>query len=525
MGAQPPPLFFREIIMNDLFIELRDITKRFPGVVANDAVNLAVRTGEIHAIVGENGAGKSTLMRILYGLYQPDQGDIAVKGQTAVIDSPRRALELGIGMVHQHFMLIPVFTVAENVILGSEPASGLGRLRMREARQRVADLCRQYGFILDPGAEVGALSVGEQQRVEIIKVLYRGAELLILDEPTAVLVPQEVEELFHNLRRLKEQGKTIIFISHKLDEVLEISDQITVLRHGRVVGTVPAARTTKAQLAEMMVGRPVLLELQRPSVTPGQVRLEARRLRVPGSGKRLAVREVSLAVRAGEVYGVAGVEGNGQTELVEALVGLRPIAGGQLLIDGRDVTHATARAIRLLGVAHIPEDRHRRGIALPMAVWENLILGHHTRDEFTHGALLDRPGIQGFVRRRVGDYDIRVADTNAPVLALSGGNQQKVVVAREFSFNPQVLVAAQPTRGLDIGATEFVMRQLLAARSSGMAVLLISANLEEVLSLSDRIGVIYGGEMVAEFARAEATPAELGLYMTGTKRKDEVRAG
>src|SRR2546425_5679098 len=511
--------------MNEFFIELRDITKRFPGVVANDGVDLAVRTGEIHAIVGENGAGKSTLMRILYGLYQPYQGDIAVKGQTAVIDSPRRALELGIGMVHQHFMLIPVFTVAENVILGSEPASRVGQLRMREARQRVADLCRQYGFILDPGAEVGALSVGEQQRVEIIKVLYRGAELLILDEPTAVLVPQEVEELFHNLRLLKVQGKHFMFNTHKLDEVVGISDQITVLRHGRVVGTVPAARTTKAQLAEMMVGRPVLLALEHPSVTPGQVRLEARRLRVPGGGQRLAVREVSLAVRAGEVYGVAGVEGNGQTELVEALVGLRPIASGQLLIDGRDVIHATARAIRLLGVAHIPEDRHRRGIALPMAVWENMILGHHTRDEFTHGALLDRPGIRGFVRRRVGEYDIRVADTDAPVLALSGGNQQKVVVAREFSFNPQVLVAAQPTRGLGIGATQVVMRQLLAARSSGMAVLLISANLEEVLSLSDRIGVIYGGEMGAEVSRGEGTPPGIRLYMNRTKRKEEARAG
>src|SRR5437899_3711732 len=372
--------------MSDLFIELQGITKRFPGVVANDRVGLAGRRGQIRALVGENGAGKSTLFRVLYGLYQPDEGTIAVKGHAVTIESPRRALELGIGMVHQHFMLIPVFTVAENVILGSEPVWGFGRLRMREAQQRVAELCRQYGFVLDPTAEVGSLSVGEQQRGEIIQVLYRGAELLLLDEPPAVLVPQEVDELFNNLRQLVAQGKTVIFISHKLDEVLAISDQVTVLRHGRVVGTVPAARTTKAQLAEMMVGRPVLLELEHPSVTPGQVRLEARRLRVPGGGKRLAVREVSLAVRAGEVYGVAGVEGNGQTELVEALVGLRPIAGGQLLVDGRDVTHATARAIRLLGVAHIPEDRHPRGIALPLAVWATMILGHHTPQDLTHWA-------------------------------------------------------------------------------------------------------------------------------------------
>src|SRR5712692_1207067 len=335
--------------MDPLFIELQGITKHFPGVIANDHIDLAVRRGEIHAIVGENGAGKSTLMRILYGLYQPDGGSIEVNGRPDVIDSPRRALELGIGMVHQHFTLIPVFTVAENVILGSEPATW-GRLRMTEAHQRIAALSQQYGFSLDPAAPVGHLSVGEQQRVEIIKVLYRGAELLILDEPTAVLVPQEVEELFSNLRRLKEQGKTIIFISHKLDEVLGSSDRITVLRRGHVIGTVLAAHTTKAQLAEMMVGRPVLLELDHPPVTPGQVRLEARRLHVPGGGKRLAVREVSLAVRAGEIYGLAGVEGNGQTELVEALVGLRPITAGQLLIDGRDVTHATARAIRVLGV-------------------------------------------------------------------------------------------------------------------------------------------------------------------------------
>jgi len=510
--------------MDPLFIELQRITKHFPGVIANDHIDLAIRRGEIHAIVGENGAGKSTLMRILYGLYQPDSGAIEVNGRADVIASPRRALELGIGMVHQHFMLIPVFTVAENVILGSEPAAW-GQLRMTEAHQQVAELCQQYGFSLDPAALVGRLSVGEQQRVEIIKVLYRGAELLILDEPTAVLVPQEVEELFSNLRRLKEQGKTIIFISHKLDEVLGISDRITVLRRGRVIGTVTAGGASKAQLAEMMVGRPLLLELAHPPVTPGAVRLEARHLSVPGASTRLAVRDVSLSVRASEIFGIAGVEGNGQTELVEALVGLRPISGGALLIDGRDVSRTTARAIRLLGVAHIPEDRHRRGLVLPMAVWENVILGHHYRKEFTNGPLLNRPAIDDFVRRRVSEYDIRVADTKAPVLALSGGNQQKVIVAREFAFAPKVLVAAQPTRGLDIGATEFVMRQILEAREAGMAVLLVSANLEEILALSDRIGVMYGGRLVGEFVRGGATPAELGLYMTGAKGQDEAKVG
>jgi simple sugar transport system ATP-binding protein len=510
--------------MDPLFLELHGITKHFPGVIANDHIDLAVRRGEIHAIVGENGAGKSTLMRILYGLYQPDSGAIQVNGRPDVIDNPRRALELGIGMVHQHFMLIPVFTVAENVILGNEPAAW-GQLRMAEAHQQVAELCQQYGFSLDPAALVGHLSVGEQQRVEIIKVLYRGAELLILDEPTAVLVPQEVDELFNNLRRLKEQGKTIIFISHKLDEVLALSDRITVLRRGRVIGTVTAGQASQAQLAEMMVGRPVLLELAHPPATPGAVRLEAHHLSVPGgAAARLAVRDVSLSVRGNEIYGIAGVEGNGQTELVEALVGLRPLSHGALLIDGHDVSQTTARAIRLLGVAHIPEDRHRRGLVLPMAVWENVILGHHYRKEFTNGPLLNRPTIDDFVRRRVHEYDIRVADTEAPVLALSGGNQQKVIVAREFAFTPTVLVAAQPTRGLDIGATEFVMRQLLGAREAGMAVLLVSANLEEILALSDRIGVMYGGEVTAEFVRGEATPTELGLYMTGVKRKERVEA-
>ncbi len=510
--------------MDPLFIELQGITKHFPGVIANDHVDLSVRRGEIHALVGENGAGKSTLMRILYGLYQPDSGTIEVNGRPDIIDNPRRALQLGIGMVHQHFMLIPVFTVAENVILGNEPAAW-GQLRMTEAHRQVAELCKQYGFSLDSAALVGRLSVGEQQRVEIIKVLYRGAELLILDEPTAVLVPQEVEELLSNLRRLKEQGKTIIFISHKLDEVLGISDRITVLRRGRVVGTVTAASASKAQLAEMMVGRPVLLDLAHPPVNPGAVRLEARRMSVPSASTRLAVRDVSLSVRGSEIYGIAGVEGNGQTELVEALVGLRPISSGTLLIDGRDVSRTTARAIRLLGVAHIPEDRHRRGLVLPMAVWENVILGHHYRKDFTNGPLLNRPAIDDFVRRRVKEYDIRVADTEAPVLALSGGNQQKVIVAREFAFAPRVLVAAQPTRGLDIGATEFVMRQILQAREEGMAVLLVSANLEEILALSDRIGVMYGGRLVGEFVRGAATPAELGLYMTGAKRQDEANVG
>jgi simple sugar transport system ATP-binding protein len=501
----------------DLFLELRNISKRFPGVVANDKISLAVPTGEIHALVGENGAGKSTLMKILYGLYQPDEGEIMVRGAPVRIAGPRRALELGIGMVHQHFMLIPVFTVAENVILGSEPGRR-ARLDTARAIEQIELVTRQYEFDLNPRELVANLSVGEQQRVEIIKVLYRGAELLILDEPTAVLVPQEVEELFANLRRLRDQGKTIIFISHILDEVLAIADRVTVLRRGRVVGTVPSVETTKGQLAEMMVGRPVLLQVTRPEITPGEVRLAVEELVVRGAHGRPVVRDITLSVRRGEIYGIAGVQGNGQTELVEAIVGLRPIASGTVRVDGNDVTRVGTRRVRLAGLAHIPEDRHHRGLALPMQVRENLVLGHHRRGLFTNGPLLDLAEIEAFARERIRDYDIRSPATTTPALALSGGNQQKVIVAREFAFAPGVLLAAHPTRGLDVGATEFVWRQLMGAMAQGMAVLLVSADLDEILSLSDRIGVMYRGELVAELFPGEATPQELGLYMTGTKR-------
>lgn len=500
-------------------VELSGITKRFPGVVANDRISLAIAPGEIHALVGENGAGKSTLMKILYGLYQPDEGSIAVRGRQIDLDSPRTAIGLGIGMVHQHFMLIPRFTVAENVILGSEPARA-GRLDLAKARRRVVELVDQYGLAVDPDAEVSVLSVGEQQRVEIIKVLYRGAEVLILDEPTAVLTPQEVDDLFANLRRLREEGKTIVFISHILEEVLAIADRITVLRAGHTVGTLRAAEATKAQIAEMMVGRPVLMELPVADVTPGEVQLQVEDAVVMGGRGRPAVRGVSFAVRSGEIYGIAGVEGNGQAELVEALVGLRPLASGRLRVAAQDVTGAGVRGIRLLGVAHIPEDRHRRGLVLPMEVWENLILGHHARAEFGRGAFLDRASITRFAEDRVSHFDVRTPSLRTPVLALSGGNQQKVVVAREFGFRPRVLVAAQPTRGLDIGATEFVRRQILEARAEGMAVLLVSAMLDEILSLADRIGVIHAGRIVAEFARGTSSPREIGLYMTGTRRAE-----
>lgn len=498
-------------------VELTGITKRFPGVLANDRISLAVEPGEIHALVGENGAGKSTLMKILYGLYQPDEGSISIRGRPATLDSPRRAIELGIGMVHQHFMLIPVFSVTENVILGMEPAH-TGRLDLGQARTRIRALAVQYGLTLDPDAEVGTLSVGEQQRVEIIKVLYRGADVLILDEPTAVLTPQEVDDLFANLKRLRAEGKTIVFISHILEEVLAIADRITVLRRGRTVGTLAVRDATKAQIAELMVGRPVLMDLPIVPTTPGDVRLQVDGAVVPGARGRPAVRGVSFAVRGGEILGIAGIEGNGQTELVEALVGLRALSAGHVKIMDEDVSGAGVRAIRLLGLAHIPEDRHRRGLVLPMEIWENLILGHHMRPVFGRGPVLDRPAISRFAEERAARFDVRTPTLRTPALALSGGNQQKVVVAREFGFDPKVLIAAQPTRGLDIGATEFVRRQILEARAGGMAVVLVSAMLEEILSLADRVAVMHAGRIVAEFPRGGATPREIGLYMTGARQ-------
>ncbi len=495
-------------------LELKDITKRFPGVVANDRVSFDVREAEIHAVVGENGAGKTTLMNILYGLYQPDEGQILWQGAPAMLTGPRAALALGIGMVHQHFMLIPRFTVVENIILGSEPARGTV-IDFAQAHDRVRQLTTQYGFGLDPDIEVQALSVGAQQQVEILKVLYRGAELLILDEPTAVLVPQEVADLFANLRRLREQGRTIIFISHKLDEVLGIADRITVLRRGRVVGTVQAAAASKSTLAEMMVGRPVLLRLRRPGTAPGAVCLEVQRLSVLGRAGRLRVREMSFGVRSGEIYAIAGVEGNGQSELVEAIVGLRPAHVGRVLLVGRDITPLDVERRRAIGLAYIPEDRQLQGLVLPMSVAENLILGHHDREVFLDGPLLDEAAVAAFATERVRDYDVRAPSITTPALALSGGNQQKIVIAREFAFTPTALIAAQPTRGLDIGASEFVYEKLLEAKAEGLAVLLVSADLDELFTLADRIGVVFNGDLVAEFARGEVDAAELGVYMTG----------
>jgi len=495
-------------------ISLRSIVKTFPGVVANRDINLDI-THEIHAIVGENGAGKSTLMKILSGLTRPDSGEIWLRGKRVVLTGPGHALALGIGMVHQHFMLVGRFTVAENVILGVEP-SRRGVLDIATARSRVLALCRQYGMELDPDARIQDLPVGLQQRVEILKVLYRGAEVLILDEPTAVLAPREVADLFSNLRALKESGKTIVFISHKLDEVLDIAGRISVLRRGQMIGTVKAEDATREEIARMMVGRPVLFSLDKPRVTPGAALLDIKELSVEGRLGNLACDRVSLSVRSGEIYGIAGVEGNGQTELVEAVTGIRKSKSGSTSIMGTHAEGLTPAAIRQLGLAHIPEDRHKRGLVLEMSVLENFLLGKQRRSNYVLQHAINTREARSQASRAVKDFDVRVASLDVAGGSLSGGNQQKLILSRELETGPKVIIAAQPMRGLDVAASEFVRSVLLKARQDGCAILLVSADLEELMALSDRIGVMFRGRLVAEIDRDEATVERVGQYMVGT---------
>jgi simple sugar transport system ATP-binding protein len=488
------------------------VTKRFPGVLANDEVSLELRQGEVHALIGENGAGKSTLMRVLYGMYPSDGGRILVHGEPVKIASPRDAIALGIGMVHQHFVLVDPFTVAENVILGDED----GRVLHEEAaEEKVAELAKTYGFQIDPHALVEDLSVGEEQRVEILKALYRGVDILILDEPTAVLTPAETKELFANLRELREAGKTIVFISHKLDEVLEIADRITVLRRGRVVGETTPAQATKAKLAEMMVGRPVLFRLEKPEVELGEAVLRLEDLR----GGRL--RGLSLEVHAGEIVGVAGVEGNGQRDLADAIMGLRTLDEGRIWLRGRDITTLGTQGIRNSGVAFVPEDRHDQGLVLDMTLWENAVIGRHDDPEFSRrGGILMIAKIKDLASRLIGRYDVRARSIDVTARTLSGGNQQKLILARELETDPGVLVAAQPTRGLDVGAIEFVWRQILEQKAAGRAVLLISAELDEIFALSDRIVTLYEGRITAEYP-PDAPAEDVGRGMLG----DVVDAG
>jgi simple sugar transport system ATP-binding protein len=500
-------------------LELRGITKRFPGVLANDDVNFDLRRGEVHALLGENGAGKSTLMNILYGLYTPDEGQIVLEGKQIELGSTKASIEQGIGMVHQHFMLIPVMTVAENIVLAIEPRHA-GVLLDYDAARRVREISDRYGLAVDPDARIDRITVGQQQRVEILKALYRGAEILILDEPTAVLTPQEAQELFVVLRSLKEQGKSIIFISHKLNEVLDIADRITTLRRGVVVDTVPAEGATEEGLARMMVGREVLLRVDKKAASPAGPLLQVENLVVLDDRGLESVRDVSFEVRAGEIVGLAGVDANGQSELIDAIAGLRAPHAGRIVVEGKDVTHANAREALEAGVHHIPEDRHRRGLVLAFSLEENLALHDYRYPPNSRRGFLNLRAIGERARRLLQEFDVRGGTPSTPAGALSGGNQQKVVLAREIDGDPKVLIAAQPTRGLDVGAIEFVHRRLVEQRDAGRAVFLVSLELEEILSLSDRILVIYEGRIVGEFPPT-ATEEEIGFAMTGGGRGAE----
>nr|WP_112430508.1 ABC transporter ATP-binding protein [Thermogemmatispora tikiterensis] len=505
-------------------VEMRDICKAWPGVVANDHVNLRVRRGEIHALVGENGAGKTTLMNILYGLVRPDSGEIYINGERVHISGPRDAIRLHIGMVHQHFMLIPPLTVAENIVLGQEPGGPLAVYDRRRARELVLQLSARYGLPIDPDTRIEKLSVGLQQRVEILKALYRAADILILDEPTGVLTPQETYELFDVLRALSRQGKTVIFITHKLREVLDLTDRVTVLRRGRNVGELVTRETNQAEIARLMVGREVLLRVEKRPARPGPVVLRVENLHASSDRGLEALQGVSFEVHAGEILGIAGVEGNGQSELVEVLSGMRRATAGRVTVThasgqqtGKtyDITSMNAREVRLVGVAHIPEDRRGSGLVLSDTIESNTILGRERWPRFAWARFILRLGeVAQWARRLVREFDVRTPSTRLPVRALSGGNQQKVIVAREFAADPQLLIAAQPTRGVDIGAIEFIHRRLVEQRDAGKAILLVSAELDEIRSLSDRIAVMYEGRIV-DIVTPEASEEELGLLMTG----------
>ncbi len=503
-------------------IELKGITKRFPGVIANDDVNLTVEEGEIHAICGENGAGKSTLMKILYGMQLPDEGTMTVRGNEVNLHSPSDAIDLGIGMVHQHFMLADQLTVLENVILGSEPVKGgLGRLDFKEAREHFDEVGEAYGLTIDPDDLVESLEVGERQRVEIIKVLYRGAEILILDEPTAVLVPQEVEELFRNMRELKSRGATILFIDHKLDEVLEIADRITVIRRGRTVATVNPEDVTAGDLAELMVGS----ELPHPETTDSTVTdvttLTVNSVTVLDEDERPAVEDVSFAIHEGEILGIAGVEGNGQLELVSAVVGTAHPSTGTVHLGDTDITPWDVRTRREAGIAYVPQDRHEEGLLLDAPLWENAALGHQTKPPFAKGIWVDRAGSFERTEEIRDTFDVRTPNIEVSAHALSGGNQQKLILGREIASKPRLLIASHPTRGIDVGAQAAVWDHLRSARSHGLATLLISADLDELIGLSDRIAVMFRGRLVAFLDPNEVTPRDLGAYMTGARLDGE----
>jgi simple sugar transport system ATP-binding protein len=496
-------------------LELRNITKRFPGVLANDKIDLTLNEGEILALLGENGAGKTTLMNILYGLYTPEEGEIRVRGELVDIQNPNDAIDQGIGMVHQHFMLIPVFTVTENVMLGVESTRFGGVLARKESADKIRSLSMRFGLDVDPDALVEDLPVGVQQRVEIIKVLYREADILILDEPTAVLTPQEVDELFTVIRSLVDQGKSVIFITHKLKEVISIADRIAVLRDGQMVGTAKPSEATEASLAKMMVGREVILEVDKQPSEISEVVLEVENLSVHDDRDLPAVKDISLQVRAGEILGIAGVQGNGQTQLVEALTGLRHVESGKVSILGEDTTNSTPRKIREAGTAHVPEDRQRDGLVLSFPVADNLVLNTYYEQPFAKGLALQFKEIEQAAQKRVEMFDVRTPSIFIPVSNLSGGNQQKVIVAREFSRPIKVLIASQPTRGLDVGSIEYIHGRIIEKKNEGCGVLLVSPELDEIINLADRIAVMFEGKIIDIIPAAEATKEKLGLLMAG----------
>jgi simple sugar transport system ATP-binding protein len=507
-------------MINDaIALEVRNITKRFPGVLANDRVNFDLRKGEIHALLGENGAGKTTLMNIIYGLYTPNEGEFFISNgeglQQVQIHSPNDAIKAGIGMVHQHFMLVPVFTVAENIILGQEITRGPS-LDIRTARQKITKLSEEYGLEIDPDAIVEDLPVGVQQRVEIIKALYRNARILVLDEPTAVLTPQEADNLFRIMRQLTERGVSIIFITHKLKEVLAIADRITTMRRGQVVGTTTPAESDEHKLAAMMVGREVILTVEKAPIKPGDVVLEVKNLSIVDERKVEVVRQVSFQVRAGEILGIAGVQGNGQTELVESLTGLRQRKSGRVVLSGIELPELNPRINVEAGQAHIPEDRHKHGLVLAYSIADNEVLCTYYQPPFARGLQRDQKAVLNNAIKLIERFDVRTPSPLLPASNLSGGNQQKVIVARELSRPIKLLIANQPTRGLDVGSIEYIHRQIVDMRDQGIAVLLVSAELDEITSLADRIAVMYHGQIVATLEAGQATRAELGLLMAGS---------
>lgn len=499
-------------------VELKQITKRFPGIVANDSISLTLKKGEIHALLGENGAGKSTLMNIVFGLYQPDEGSIEVDGKPVIIDSPNKAIELGIGMVHQHFKLVDPFTVTENIVLGMEPKKGL-KIDYKSASEQVRKLSEQYGLQVNPNAKIHDISVGMQQRVEIMKTLYRGADILIFDEPTAVLTPQEITELMDIMKRLVAEGKSIILITHKLKEIMQISDRVTIIRRGKVIDTVNTAETNPNELAEKMVGRGVTFKVDKKAPQIGSTVLKVDNVQSKDKDGVSILNGLSFEVKAGEILGIAGVDGNGQSELIQAITGLRKIDSGSITMEGQEIANLSPRKVTEKNVSHIPEDRHKHGLVLDFSMSENMVLETYYKKPYNQGGFLNFDVINKHAAELIQQFDVRTPSLETKARSLSGGNQQKAIIAREIDKNPTLLIAAQPTRGLDVGAIEFVQKQLIAQRDQGKAVLLISFELDEIMNVSDRIAVIYEGQIVGEVYPQDTNDQELGLMMAGSLKR------